>query len=146
MDAEFTSLLLEQAHSRSHVGQTFPARKSKRMGWKDLMQFKYQVAADGNSYATGFSGLLLLGSVVLRHESTMNLWFEGMLEDGKDYMKVKYDFSDLAEKVEWLRSHDAEARAIAEAGQRKAEALLSNAGTECYVKKLLNHFAAMLVD
>ena len=122
------------------------AKDASTGGWKEQSAYKYLIAADGNSYATGFGGLLLLGSVVLRHESTMNLWFEGMLEDGKDYMKVKYDFSDLAEKVEWLRSHDAEARAIAEAGQRKAEALLSNAGTECYVKKLLNHFAAMLVD
>jgi len=146
VDAEFTNLLLEQAHSRSHVGQTFPARKSKRMGWKDLMQFKYQVAADGNSYATGFGGLLLLGSVVLRHESTMNLWFEGMLEDGKDFIKVKPDFSDLAEKIEWLRAHDQEAEAIARSGQRKAQLLLAYASLECFVTKLLLHYASLLVE
>ena len=145
IDAEFTGTLVGQETARQ-IAKRFPARKDAALGWKGQSAYKYLIAADGNSYATGFGGLLLLGSVVLRHESSMNLWFEGMLEDGVDYVQVKYDFSDLAEKVEWLRAHDAEARAIAEAGQRKAEALLSNAGTECYVKKLLNHFAAMLVD
>ena len=116
------------------------------MDWRQQGQHKYLVAADGNSYATGFGGLLLLGSVVLRHESSMPLWFEGALKDGEHFIKVKRDFSDLVEKVEWLRANDAKAEEIGRAGQAKIAELMSNAGTECYVRKLLQYYATLLVD
>ena len=75
----------------------------------------------------------------------MRLWFEGALEDGKDFLKVKYDFSDVVQKISWLRAHDSRAEQIARRAKQKAEMLLSRAGMECYVMKLLNHYATLLV-
>ena len=72
--------------------------------------------------------------------------FGTLLKDGEHFIKVKRDFSDLVEKVEWLRANDAKAEEIGRAGQAKIAELMSNAGTECYVRKLLQYYATLLVD
>ena len=46
-------------------------------------------------------------------ESAWEQWYEHKLEPYRHFVPVKRDLSDLAEKVQWCRGHDAECREIA---------------------------------
>ena len=43
-----------------------------------------------------------------------NFWFKPLLIPFGNYIPIKYDLSDLEEKIEWVLEHDFEAREIAE--------------------------------
>ena len=58
--------------------------------------------------------LLASNSVVFRHPFIYPEFFIEWLTPGKHFVPIKGDFSDLREKFEYARSHDAEMRAIAE--------------------------------
>ena len=52
-------------------------------------------------------------------------------QDGKHYVSVNADLSNLKEKVEWCKSHDAECKKIANNGYKFAKKALDDE----YIKK-----------
>lgn len=91
-----------------------------------FLPYKYRIDIDGNT--NSWSGLyqgLLSGSTVLKVASPHGFrqWYYDRLIPWVNHVPVSSDMSDLIEKIEWLRCHDAEARTIGEAGQALAESL-----------------------
>jgi len=87
---------------------------------------KFAIDIDG--YVNTWSNLLvrmLYGCCVLKVESQFGFrqWYYDDLKPFEHYVPVSADMSDFAEKIEWARSHDSEAKAIAERGQAFARTL-----------------------
>jgi len=116
--------------------------------WQQMAKFKYLLALDGNSYATGYAGLLLLGSPVFRHESPFPLFFEGkidpVLRDGTDFVRVAADLSDLPDKVSALKKDDVRARRIGEQGAATAVKAVGPEQSACYLRLVLREYALRL--
>ncbi len=97
-----------------------------RRNWQDWAGDKYALDIDGFSNAwCNFMQRLKLGCCVLKVDSQFGFrqWYYDALVPFEHYVPVQADLSDLAEKVDWVRSHDREAREIAEHGQAFARAL-----------------------
>eukprot|EP00913_Durusdinium_trenchii_P028003 g26254.t1 len=82
---------------------------------------KYLLHLDGTAASNRFLKLLLMGSVVLKQDSV----YEEPVT------------ANLTATLQWLRTHDADARAIARAGQRVAREELGRRGAMCYWQKML---------
>lgn len=87
---------------------------------------KFAIDIDG--YTNTWSNLLtrmLFGCCVLKVELQFGFrqWYYDELKPFEHYVPVAADMTDFAEKIDWVRSHDAEARAIAERGQALARTL-----------------------
>ena len=87
---------------------------------------KYALDVDG--HANTWSNLIArmhLGCCVLKVESELEYrqWYYDRLRPWEHYVPVKADCSDLVEKFDWVRAHDAYAQAIARCGQALARSL-----------------------
>ena len=85
-------------------------------------------ALDIDGFTNTWSNLLvrmLYGCCVLKVELQFGFrqWYYDGLKPFEHYVPVAADMSDLNEKIEWVRSHDNEARAIAAHGQAFARGL-----------------------
>jgi hypothetical protein len=85
-------------------------------------------ALDIDGYTNTWSNLLirmLFGCCVLKVDSQFGFrqWYYDRIRPFEHYVPVKADMSDLAARIDWVRSHDAEARQIAAAGQAFARTL-----------------------
>ena len=84
---------------------------------------KFAVDIDGNSNAwSNLFTRLLLGCCVIKVASPRGFrqWYYGQLVPFESFVPVAADLSDLAERLEWCRTHDPECRAIAGSGQALA--------------------------
>ena len=134
------------------------------------MQYKYQLNIDGTVAAYRFPYLLAGGSVVfkqveiyyinlsvhfMRHQIcfTNNIhsillvqdspYYEHFYSDIKPdvhYIPIKADLSDLIEKIQWAKTHDAEVKQIGLNGRRYAENFLLPKDIICYHAVLLKVF------
>ena len=102
-----------------------------KLDWKQQSEYKYLIHVDGNVVAYRLLKSMLTNSVILRVKSDYIHWCDDKLEDGKHYISVKEDLSDLKEKVKWCKEHDAECKKIAKNGYNFAKKVL----TDEYVKK-----------
>ncbi len=87
---------------------------------------KFAIDIDG--YSNTWSNLLvrmLYGCCVLKVESQFGFrqWYYDDLRPYEHYVPVAANMSDMAEKIEWVRAHDTEAKAIAARGQAFARTL-----------------------
>ncbi len=106
------------ARSQGLLGDPLPPRS-----W---LGRKFAIDIDG--YTNTWSNFLvrmLYGCCVLKVESQFGYrqWYYDALKPFEHYVPVSADMVDFAEKIEWVRSHDMEARAIAERGQELARTL-----------------------
>jgi len=98
----------------------------------EFIRWRYQIDIDGNSNSwPGLFQKLLTGSPVLKVASRRGYrqWYYDRLAPWENFVPVETDMSDLVEKVEWLKGHDAEARRIGAAG--RALALSMSFDEEC---------------
>jgi len=96
----------------------------------DHAKYRYLIDIDGVSNAWSFFEKLLLGSCILKVSSPFEQWFYSRLREWEHFVPVRGDLSDLIDKIAWCREHEAEARAIAEAGQRFALGMTYDVGRE----------------
>lgn len=99
--------------------------------WKQQSEYKYIIHVDGNVVAYRLLKSMLTNSVILRVKSDYLHWCDSKLQDGKHYISVKEDLSDLKEKVEWCKTHDKECKKIAKQGFKAASKIL----TDDYIEK-----------
>lgn len=110
----------------------------------DHLKYKYLVDVDGNSCSyERYFWLLLSNSLVLKQVTPNIQWYYGGLEPYKHYLPIREDLSDLMEKIEWARHHDAEAKQMAENATQFAERELSPENTLVYLHLLLNEYAKL---
>ena len=87
----------------------------------DFIQYKYLIDIDGNSNSwPGLFTKLLMGSCVLKVESSWRQWYYDRLEPWVNYVPVKNDLSDLHEKINWCLENDEQAKQIGENGRQLA--------------------------
>jgi hypothetical protein len=70
-------------------------------------------------------------------------YFNDWLQPYEHYIPVLPDLSDLLEKIEWARSHDAEARMIQERGREMVTRVMTDAQNDCYFFALLLEWAQL---
>ena len=80
----------------------------------DKSLYKYILNIDGYVSAFRLASELSMNSVVFIVKSPYKMWFSDMLIDGFHYISIKSDLSNLIEKIDWCRDHDAECKKIAE--------------------------------
>ena len=85
---------------------------------EDQLKYKYIFNIQGNAQAYRYSNEFKKKSVILNVESDYKMWFESILEDNKHIINIKGDFSDLYEKLKYLRDNDDKAKEIAYNGYK----------------------------
>jgi hypothetical protein len=63
-----------------------------------------------------------------------DFWFRKYLVPMVNYVPVKYDLSDLVEQLDWLVSHDEEARTIAAAAKDLSNRIFAPSFQQEYIK------------
>jgi hypothetical protein len=77
-------------------------------------RYKYIPIIDGNCIASNHQWVFGSGAVPLLISHPDNdFWFKRYIQPTVHYVPIAYDLSDLKEKIEWLVSHDEEAKQIA---------------------------------
>ena len=111
-------------------GQTIPVELfAPRCSLQDHFRYKYLLIVDGNCIASNLQWVFASGAVpILVTHPSNQYWFKGDLLPMIHYVPVKYDLSDLRERIEWLVTHDAEAKTIAERAQLFARQSMSPEG------------------
>lgn len=88
---------------------------------KEHLQFKYLPVLDGHMCTyPGYQWRLLSNSAAFKQDSDQEQWFYSALKPYVHYIPIKNDMSDLLEKVEWARAHDAEVQQIVKNAQKFA--------------------------
>ncbi|KAI4889774.1 hypothetical protein NFI96_017911 [Prochilodus magdalenae] len=116
--------------------------KAPLVGFFDFFKYKYQVNVDGTVAAYRFPYLMLGNSLVLKQDSPYYEHFYTHLRPSQHYVPVKRTLSDLIEKIKWAQENDAEAEAIAKAGQAMARDVLQPHRLYCYYYTVLKTYAA----
>jgi hypothetical protein len=97
--------------------------------------FKYILIIDGACIASNHQWVFGSGSVPVMVTHTDNeYWFRKYLIPMVNYVPIKYDLSDLVEKVEWLVSHDEEAHTIALAAKDLSTRIFAPSFQQEYIK------------
>ena len=141
MDAAFTSpysLQNNVKQSMEHYGMFQP--------WiypVENIRYKYLISIDGNTFASNLWWQLLSNCAVLKSDSPFIEWFYKGIHAYQHYIPFAPDSSDLKDKIEWARVHDAEARRIADTGQAFGREHLSNEALVVYFYKLLLAYAEL---
>jgi hypothetical protein len=110
----------------------------------EQIEYKYLVDIDGiSSSGQSLQWKLLSGSAVMKQKSPDVMWFSSQLIPWQHYIPLKADVSDLAERVIWARTNDAEAKVIGENGRNFALEHLTPEHTLLYCFKVLKKYAAL---
>jgi hypothetical protein len=81
---------------------------------------------------------MLTGSLILKVKGKYTLWGETYMEEGKHYIEIKEDLSDLEDVIRWCIRNDAKCKKIAETGFRIAKDLLTKEKIENDMISILN--------
>ncbi|OCT95405.1 protein O-glucosyltransferase 2 [Xenopus laevis] len=112
----------------------------------DFFKYKYQILIDGTVAAYRMPYLLAGNSVILKQDSLYYEHFYNELQPWKHYVPFKRDLSDLLEKIQWVKDHDAKAKRIAEAGREFARNNLMGDHIFCYYFKLFQAYANLQIN
>lgn len=110
---------------------------------KTWLSRKFAIDIDGFSNTwSNFLVRMLYGCCVLKVQSQFGFrqWYYDKLVPYEHYVPVAADMSDFAEKIEWVRSNDAEASAIARRGQAFAQTLTFESQTRRAVEIIEEHW------
>ena len=98
--------------------------------------YKYIINVDGHVSAFRLSLEMSMGSVVLLVESKYRMWFKRYMEEGKHYISIKSDLSDLYEKIDWCRKNDDKCKIIAQNAMEFYNTYLTKKGVLDFMQKL----------
>lgn len=117
--------------------------KDSRVDLAEHMKYKYILIVDGNCIASAHQWVFGSGSVpILVSHPDNDFWFKSYLKPMVNYVPIEYDLSDLIEKLEWLVTHDAEAKAIAQ----RALHLAATIFTPEFQKASVDHAIERILD
>ncbi len=129
-----------------------PDRCKQEMGeisfvpWEEVAHFKYQMAIDGVTCSfPATQWKLLLGALAFKQETPDVMYFYDALIPWEHYIPVKQDLSDLLTQIKWAKSHDAEAKRIAQNGREFALTHLMPEHLLLYCYKVLVRYASLQV-
>jgi hypothetical protein len=85
----------------------------ENVNYLDFAKYKMVLIVDGNGISSSHSWCFGIGCVPFMITNN-DFWFKSFLIPFGNYIPIKYDLSDLEEKIEWVLEHDIEAKAISE--------------------------------
>ena len=130
-DVRFTRGVSDSSDARISPEKFAPCRVSI----EDHFRYKYIFIIDGNVIASSHQWVFGSESVpIMVTHPDNHYWFERFLQPMKNYVPISYDLSDLNEKLEWLVTHDAEAKEIADNAMYLARTLFSSEFQKAYVR------------
>ena len=112
----------------------------------EQVKYKYVINVPGHSQPYRESTLFYLGFLVFNvpaipeRQSIGKMWIDLILEENIDYVNVKYDLSDLEEKLNYYIEHEYEAKRIITNAEKKINSDLNMNGFLNYMSHLLNSF------
>jgi Glycosyl transferase family 90 len=114
----------------------------RRMSVEEQLQFKYHLVIDGNTPASNGQWVFATGSVpiIITHPGN-RWWADTELRPMVNYVPVKYDLSDLVEKIQWLVDHDEDAKTIAQNALEMSKRVLSPAFQRGYIRNRVRQIA-----
>ncbi|EXJ89791.1 hypothetical protein A1O3_02858 [Capronia epimyces CBS 606.96] len=110
-------------------------------------QYKYLAHTEGNSYSGRLKYLQSCQSVVVAHKMDWIQHHHPLMRSSgpqQNFVEVKRNYMDLAEKIAWLETHNEEAEAIASNSVHLfREQYLTPAAEACYWRKLIHGWASV---
>ena len=82
------------------------------------LKYKYIFNIEGNAQAYRYPNEFKKRSLILNVESEYKMWFESLLIDSKHIINIKSDYSNLLEKLLYLKANDDIAKNIANNGYK----------------------------
>ena len=99
---------------------------SEKIEEKIFCNYKYYPDIPGNVLSWGTINKHLMGMLIIRPASKRKLMWHGLMKPWIHYIPCSSDFSDLSEKISWLKHHDEEAALIAWRGAQIAKSYILN--------------------
>jgi len=116
-----------------------------RIEMVDQLKYKYLINIDGHAFTNRFSYLLQSGCLILNVETKYVIgnqrWFDHLLIPGIHYIPIKYDLSDLEEKIIWCRNNDSKCKEIVENAKKLYDEYFSKDGIMKYCSNVLNNIS-----
>jgi Glycosyl transferase family 90 len=112
-------------------------RSSPFVSLPDHCRYKYLIDVQGFGYSARLKVLFFSRRLLFLQERPWHEFFFADLVPFRHYVPVAPMFEDLEEKLEWARTHEAEAEEIAAAGTDFAKQHLTREAAIKYFRKLL---------
>jgi hypothetical protein len=126
-------------HDPAIHGPVKPGMPQRKFG-----DYKWIANIDGAVAAYRMPAVAALGSTIVKQDSHyLEHWYR-KFEPWKHYVPMRKDFSDLAYVLQWLQTHDAEAKKIGESGRQFALANLTPDSILCFWYSFLLVYAARM--
>jgi len=118
VDARLTHVMKELVPNQQHNASYYHGRglMAEYSEAEHVASHKYLLDVDGRGWSSRLKGLLEYGSVILKVATDHQEFFYPLLVHRQNIIIINADLSNLADELAWLRAHDAEAAAIAQAG------------------------------
>lgn len=87
--------------------------KKPKMTIKEHLQYKFIMALEGNDVSSNLKWIMSSNSIAVMPEPEFETWFmEGTLIPDYHYIRIKADYSDLEERINYYITHPEEAQEI----------------------------------
>ncbi|GIL82405.1 hypothetical protein Vretimale_11856 [Volvox reticuliferus] len=133
--------LSEQHHEVMDVGAMGGTLRGQRVSAVPLMHqnaYKYLVSTDGWAISSKFDKYLLLGSTIIKAQSSRyGFYYDALRQDEHYVAAMNTSRDDILGVIEWLKSHDVEAERMAVATQQFAVRHLHRNARLCYYRTLM---------
>jgi hypothetical protein len=125
--------------NESHIDMIPKEHIGERSSIQEHFQYKFLLMVDGTTYPSNLQWVFGSGSVpVLITHPGNNWWFKNLLKPMENYVPIKYDLSDLEEKIKWLVENDDEAHKITENALKFSEVIFTPEYQQKYIISQLN--------
>lgn len=121
-----------------------PADKFLTMA--EQSNYKYLIHVDGNVNAYRMLYTMTTGSLLLRVMGDYKSWAEPYMTPKIHYIPIAKDLSNLADILNWCKTHDKECKKIAENGMKLARAILTPNFIENYFHMIFSKFTENTVN
>jgi len=110
------------------------------------MTYKYLVSLDGANSPSSFEWQLFSQSLIFKASSNKIEWFyRGLLPD-HHFLVFRADTTDLIDKILWAKTHDDEAKIIADRGYQFASTHLADEEMFVYLYHVLQKYKTKIVE
>jgi len=94
--------------------------KKPFMSIRRQLRYKFVLSIQGNDVATNLKWIMASNSLCFMAQPTRETWFqEGELIPGRHYVRLRDDYQDMEEKIDYYRRNPAEAKEMALMNQRE---------------------------
>ncbi|GFR50038.1 hypothetical protein Agub_g12078 [Astrephomene gubernaculifera] len=132
----------ELSKQHSHLLDMRDRKDGHELPIQHQNRFRYLVSTDGLSVSCKLEKYLLLGSALLKTNSSVFAYFYDALKPYEHYLPVMVKSSDdILEMVPWMRANDERVHAIAQRGQEFALNNLHREARLCYIFRLIKELS-----